>query len=75
LLSEQATPRHSKYAAGENPWRECAPDNGLRDSHHVPDDRDGFREALDRSDRLPAGLSDLPVGSRILFPNSLSSPF
>ena len=43
------------------------------DTHHVRDDRDGFREALNPSyDRLPDGLFDLPDGQ---ISKNLSSPF
>jgi hypothetical protein len=43
--------------------RECAPDDKLRDTHHVPDDSDGFREGLNPScDLLLDGLSELPDG-------------
>jgi hypothetical protein len=41
---------------GANGSRECAPDDKLRDTHHDPNDGDGFREALNPSnDLLPDG--------------------
>jgi hypothetical protein len=43
--------------------RECAPDDKVRDTHHVLDDSDGFREALNPSyDLLPDGRFNLPDG-------------
>jgi len=39
------------------------------DTHHVPDDGDGFREGLNPSyDLLPDGLSELPDGQITEFP-------
>ena len=39
------------------------------DTHHVPDDGDGFREGLNPSyDLLPDGLSDWPDGQITEFP-------
>jgi hypothetical protein len=34
---------------GANGSRECAPDDKLSDTHHVPDNGDGFREGLNPS--------------------------
>jgi hypothetical protein len=62
----------ARRMGGANGSRECAPDNKLRDTHHVRDDRDRFREALNPSwDLLPDGLLDLPDGQ---ISKNLSSP-
>jgi hypothetical protein len=42
---------------GANGSRECAPDDKLRDTHHGPNDGDGFREALNPSIGYPTGKS------------------
>jgi hypothetical protein len=52
--------------------RRSSQSEGGSDTHHVLDDRDGFREALNPScDLLPDGLFDLPDGQ---ISKTLSSP-
>jgi hypothetical protein len=61
--------------------RECAPDDKLRDTHHVTDDGDGFREGLNPSYDLPDGqiteFLSSPLCKKILLrrnPKSLLYP-
>jgi hypothetical protein len=39
----------ARRIGGANGSRQCAPDDRLRDTHHVPKHRDGFREGLNPS--------------------------
>ncbi len=41
---------------GANGSRECAPDDKLRDTHHGPNDGDGFRESVAAAKLVIRGL-------------------
>ena len=58
---------------GANGSRECAPDDELRDTHHVLNDGDGFREGLNPS--CTCAQICLTGKSLRVLPDCLSSPF